>query len=138
VPVFFGFNFEGIIVVILKNINTFVLLKRIFYIILLIGGFNLTSNAQVKSTFTVSDVVKTVKFYPNPAASFINFEFDKDYDDSYSVVIFNFIGKKVTEFKVAAQKITVSLTDYYRGVYIFQLKDRLGNVIESGKFQVVK
>jgi len=138
VSVFFGFNFEVIIVVILKNINTFVLLKRIFYIILLIGGFNLTSNAQVKSTFAVSDVVKTVKFYPNPAASFINFEFDKDYNDSYSLVIFNFIGKKVTEFKIVTQKITVSLTDYYRGVYIFQLKDRLGNVIESGKFQVVK
>ncbi len=53
-------------------------------------------------------------------------------------VIFNFIGKKVEDLKVTDQKITVSLTDFYRGVYIFQLRDKQGNIIESGKFQVVK
>lgn len=111
-------------------------MKKYFYIIFFIAGFSFNSKAQSKSA--ISDAVKTVKFYPNPAVSFINFEFEKDYNNSYTVIIFNFIGKKVTEFKVSEQKITVPLADYYRGVYIFQLRDKLGNIVESGKFQIVK
>jgi hypothetical protein len=86
----------------------------------------------------VLDAVKTVKFYPNPATSFINFEFSKEYDNSYSLVIFNFIGKKIEDIKVTDEKITVSLTDFYRGIYIFQLRDKQGSIVESGKFQVAK
>ncbi|MDQ2862328.1 MAG: T9SS type A sorting domain-containing protein, partial [Bacteroidota bacterium] len=64
--------------------------------------------------------------------------FEKKYDKSYSLVIYNFIGKKMEELKPTDQKITVSLTDFYRGVYIFQLRDSQGTIVESGKFQVVK
>ncbi len=113
-------------------------MKRIFYILILIAGFHLSSKAQVKQNQVATDVVKTVKFYPNPAVNFINFEFDKNYGSSYDLVIFNFIGKKVSELKVTDQKITIPLTDYYRGVYIFQVRDKKGNITESGKFQVVK
>jgi hypothetical protein len=125
-------------VVLLNNINTFVLLKRTFYIIIiLIAGFNFNSNAQVKPVFATNEAIKTVKYFPNPAVSFINFEFEKNYNN-YTLIIFNFIGKKVTELKVSDQKITISLTDFYRGVYIFQLHDLQGNIVESGKFQVAK
>lgn len=92
----------------------------------------------MKSSFISDEAVKTIKFYPNPASSFINFEFKKDYDKSYTLFIYNFIGKKMAELKPTEQKITVALTDYYRGVYIFQLRDVQGNIVESGKFQVVK
>lgn len=111
-------------------------MKKIFYIILFTVGLQASSNAQTKHI--AADAVKTVKFYPNPASSFINFEFAEKYNDSYTLVIFNFIGKKVEDLKVTDQKITVSLTNYYRGVYIFQLRDKQGSIIESGKFQVVK
>jgi len=100
-------------------------------------GLQASSNAQVKRISNRNEI-KTVKCYPNPASSFINFELSENYNDSYDLVIFNFIGKKVEELKVTDQKITVSLTDFFRGVYIFQLRDRQGNIIESGKFQVVK
>ncbi|MEO6905783.1 MAG: T9SS type A sorting domain-containing protein [Ginsengibacter sp.] len=113
-------------------------MKRIFYIFLLVVGFQFYSNAQVKPDRITSDAVKTVKFYPNPAVSFINFEFIKNYDNSYTLVIFNFIGKKIEELKVTDEKITVSLNDFYRGIYIFQLRDKQGSVVESGKFQVAK
>lgn len=86
----------------------------------------------------MADIVKVVKVYPNPATSFINFEFDKRYEPSYTISIYNFIGKKVEDVKVTDQKLTVSLTDYYRGVYIYQLRDKQGNIVASGKFQVVK
>ena len=113
-------------------------MKRIFYIFLLVVGFQFYSNAQVKPDRITSDAVKTVKFYPNPAVSFINFEFIKNYDNSYTLVIFNFIGKKIEELKVTDEKITVSLNDFYRGIYIFQLRDKQGSIVESGKFQVAK
>jgi len=113
-------------------------LKRSFYIFLFIAVIHLSSAAQVKSTFISDNEVKTVKFYPNPAVGFINFEFQKAYDKSYNLLIFNFIGKKVVELKPSEEKITLPLTDFYRGVYIFQLRDPKGNIVESGKFQVVK
>ena len=37
-----------------------------------------------------------------------------------------------------SQRITLSLIDYNRGVYIYQLRDRSGKLVETGKFQVSK
>ena len=119
-------------------INTFVVLKKIFYIFLFIGTFHFTSTAQVKPARIANEDAKTVKIYPNPATTYINFEFDKNDLNSYSLLIFNFIGKKVEELKIVDVKMTISLIDYYRGIYIFQLRDKQGNIAESGKFQVVK
>ena len=113
-------------------------MKKIFYIFLFIAGFQFSSTAQVKSAFVGDTEVKTLKYYPNPAVSSINFEFQQAYDKSYSLLIFNFIGKKVIDLKPMEKKVTVSLTDFYRGVYIFQLRDAKGNIVESGKFQVVR
>ena len=113
-------------------------MKRIFYIFLFIAGLHFSSTAQVKSAFISDNEARTVKFYPNPAVSLINFEFQKAYNKSYNLLIFNFIGKKVIDLKPTDEKITVPLTDFYRGVYIFQLRDDKGNIVASGKFQVVK
>ena len=79
-----------------------------------------------------------VKFYPNPATSAINFEFLKEIDKPYTFQIFNFMGRKVFESSSVNAKTIVNLTDFTRGIYIFQLKDPNGKVIESGKFQVNK
>lgn len=82
--------------------------------------------------------VKVLKFYPNPAISQINFEFQKAFDKGYVLQIYNFIGKKVSETTNLTSKTSVLLTDFYRGVYIFQLRDKTGRIVESGKFQVIK
>ena len=111
-------------------------MKRIFYI-LLFTGFSLTGISQSKPA-PAQESAKVVKLYPNPAVSFINIELDKKYDPSYSIVVFSFIGKKVAEIRVTEQKINISLTDFYRGIYIYQLRDGQGNIVASGKFQVVK
>lgn len=109
------------------------------YIFLIFAGLHFSGNAQVKpAQLLLNNTQKTVKFYPNPAVSFINFEFSKNYDNSYSLIIFNFLGKKIEELKVNDIKLTVSVADFYRGVYIFQLQDNHGTIIETGKFQVIK
>jgi hypothetical protein len=79
-----------------------------------------------------------VKFYPNPATSIITFDFQSGYDKNYNLQIYNFIGKKVQEINNITPKTTVNLNDFYRGIYIFQLKDKNGKVIDTGKFQVSK
>ena len=84
--------------------------------------------------------VKFIHFYPNPAVTSINFEFPKNIDNTKvsSFQIYNFIGKKVYDTRAITAKINVPLTDYSRGVYIYQLRDNNGQIIESGKFQVIK
>lgn len=112
-------------------------MKKLFYISLLVIGFQINSFAQSKPV-SKEDAVKTVKFYPNPAVSYINFVFEKDYNNSSSLIIYNFLGKKISEQKIGEQKINLSLNNFYRGIYIFQICDQRGQVLESGKFQVVK
>ena len=79
---------------------------------------------------------KIVKFYPNPATSVINFDFQKEPDKNYNLQIFNFLGKKVHQVDNISAKTTINLGDFYRGIYIFQLRDRNGKMVDSGKFQV--
>ena len=114
-------------------------MKRIFTIIaciLLIA--TATAQTDRSSSGNAENVVKAVRFYPNPASSFINFEFKDIKLSDYSIKLFNFIGKKVLEVNNLTPRTVVSLNDFFRGVYIFQLTDRNGKVVESGKFQVVK
>ncbi len=82
---------------------------------------------------------KITHFYPNPATTYINFNFDKSVDKTYTLQIYSFIGKKMTETRVTDSKLTITLDDsYYRGIYVYQLRDQSGRMIESGKFQVIK
>lgn len=91
------------------------------------------------STVPNSDAVaKTVRFYPNPATSFITFEFRDSYNKSYNFQIFNFLGKKVYEAANISAKTVIPLGDFFQGMYIFQLRDKSGRVVDTGKFQVSK
>lgn len=80
-----------------------------------------------------------VKFYPNPATTVINFDFQKNYDKGYSIQIYSFMGgRKMYELTNIADRTSINLADFSRGVYIYQLRDKTGRVVESGKFQVSK
>lgn len=113
-------------------------MKKILYIIILIAGFGFSASAQSRLSLNSDPLVRFIKFYPNPAVTVINFEFQKSYDNLLSFQIYNFIGKKILDLKSLHQKINIPVTDFYRGVYIYQLRDKSGKILESGKFQVVK
>lgn len=98
----------------------------------------LCSSAQTRTGTLGDAAVKMVKYYPNPAVTVINFEFQKNYDKSYSFQIYNFVGKKVYELQNVNPKNTINLDQFNRGVYIYQLRDQTGKILEAGKFQVVK
>jgi hypothetical protein len=80
-----------------------------------------------------------VKLYPNPATSFVNFEISKPSDKiTYTLQIYNFMGRKMFDQVNMPERVNVNLTDYTRGVYIYQIRDNTGRIVESGKFQVSK
>jgi hypothetical protein len=79
---------------------------------------------------------KILRFFPNPATSYINFEFQKEYDRTYVVQVYNFLGKKVADIAQASPRSQIDVSGYTRGIYIYQLKDQTGKVLESGKFQI--
>lgn len=96
---------------------------------------NLVGNSPI---FDNGIVEKHIACYPNPAISYINFKFDKTVQSSSKLAIFSFTGRKMEEFNITGSIIKVSLTDYFRGLYVYQLRDANGAILESGKFQIKK
>jgi hypothetical protein len=116
------------------------LLKKLIFILSFIIGINYTSFAQNRTTSSDGTTqVKMINTYPNPATTVVNFSFQRDYSRSYSIQILNSIGKSMYKAKNIPSFLSIDLKDenFYRGVYIYQLLDRNGIVIESGKFLVV-
>ena len=103
------------------------------------AGFVPGSNGYYDSFLTAPTTSKVLRFFPNPATTVINFEFDKTVDRSYTLLICNFLGKRMTEQRITESKLVITLDDqYYRGLYIYQLRDQSNRIVESGRFQVVK
>jgi hypothetical protein len=111
-------------------------LKRFLPIISFIVFLAIQSHGQTRVPPDGGEHI--IKFYPNPAISFITFDLQKNSDKSYDMQIFNFLGKMVFEQKNIPSKTTINLNEYSRGVYIYQLRDHDGKILESGKFQVSK
>jgi hypothetical protein len=107
---------------------------RIFYILSIILFTALESKSQTNRV--PEPIARVIKFYPNPAVSQITFDFDQNLDKTCSFQVYNFVGKKVIDLPSVNQKTVINVTDFYRGVYIFQLRDKTGKMVDSGKFQV--
>ena len=112
---------------------------KIFYALSIILISSLTAKSQERTSSSPQEAsTRIIKFYPNPAITSITFDFQRSADKSYTLQIFNFLGKKVYELNNINARTMVNLTDFYRGVYIFRLSDKSGKIIDSGKFQVSK
>jgi hypothetical protein len=119
----------------------FTILKRVLTILILQIGITYTCFSQNKPFALVTQTdqpTKFIRFFPNPATTTISLEFQKGYDRSYSIEVYNFMGKKVYDIKTVSPHNIIPLYGFYRGVYIFQLHDRNGKILESSKFQVVR
>ncbi len=98
----------------------------------------ITSEGQGRREPSPDLLQRVLKVYPNPATTFTKFEFQKGFDKGFTLQVINFLGKQVYEAKNMSSNLTLDLSSYTRGVYIYQLKDQSGKVVESGKFQVSK
>lgn len=81
---------------------------------------------------------KVLKVYPNPATTRINFEVQRNNEGTFEIIIFNFLGKRINDLKNVNTTTSLDLTHYYSGIYIYQLRDAKGNLVESGKFNVIR
>lgn len=79
---------------------------------------------------------KLITCYPNPAVSYISFKFDNNVQNTSKLFIYSFTGRKMNEFNITNNLIKITLENYYRGLYVYLLRDTEGNILESGKFQV--
>lgn len=86
----------------------------------------------------IDQKIRFIQVYPNPASTNISFETTNISEKNFVLTVYNFIGKKVDEIKLTSNKANISLTNYFRGLYVYQLRDKQGQLIETGKFQVVK
>ncbi|MBD0331092.1 MAG: T9SS type A sorting domain-containing protein [Chitinophagaceae bacterium] len=112
-------------------------MKRIVFILSIILLTVTISHAQARVS-QMAAAVPIVRLFPNPATSFVTFDFDKDFQKGLSIQVYNFLGKKMYESANINQRTTINLSDYTRGVYVYQIRDHSGKMIESGKFQVSK
>ena len=112
--------------------------KMLFASITVMLLFGFEARSQNHFAPGLDQETKLVKFYPNPAISLITFDFQKRPEKTYTLQIYNFLGKKVYESLSVDQKTVISLSEFFRGIYIFMLKDQNGQVVDSGRFQVTK
>lgn len=113
-------------------------MNKILLLISIILLTTVNSKGQSSREPSPDQMQRILKVYPNPATTFTKFEFQKNFDKGYTLQVINFIGKQVFEAKNISSSTTLDLSTYNRGVYIYQLKDQSGKIVESGKFQVSK
>ncbi len=118
----------------MKNKINFVSLKRILPILFVI----LFSSFHSQGQSSPAGEAKIVRFYPNPATSYINFEVQGRYQKGLTLQVYSFLGKKMFEQQNIQEKTTVNLTEFTRGVYVYHLLDASGKIIDTNKFQVSK
>lgn len=109
-------------------------MKRILLILTIILSISITSQAQKTGSGDGGNSI--ARFYPNPAINNITFQFSNE--QNYNLQIFSFLGRKMSETANVSNKTNINLSDFTRGVYIYQLYDRSGKMVETGKFQVSK
>ena len=112
-------------------------MKRILPILSFLLFSVIYSSAQ-ESRNPIPDAAKRMSLYPNPATSYITFDVQKIDQKGLTIVVFNFLGKKMAEKQSVNEKTLLSLTDFSRGTYIYHLVDQSGKVLDTGKFQVSK
>ncbi|HEX6333888.1 MAG TPA: T9SS type A sorting domain-containing protein [Flavisolibacter sp.] len=112
-------------------------MKKFLLIVSIILLTTVHSEAQT-NTERGAQAGTILRSYPNPATTSITFDFQRSFEKGYSIQVYNLLGKKMVENANVNDRTTIDLSAFTRGVYIYQLRDKTGRIIESGKFQVSK
>lgn len=110
-------------------------MKFVFSLLLMMSS--LWGISQSRKNQGGETIRKTVA-YPNPARAFVRIQYKAAEPMPATLSIFNFMGKKQLETHQPGSNIYIDLGEFKRGIYIYQYRDRNGQVIDTGKFQVEK
>lgn len=85
----------------------------------------------------LSEIAKaglSLKVYPNPATDVLNLEID--YPEEAYVYIADITGRLIETKAIESNLAKVALSSYTSGVYLYQVKNKDGEMIKTGKFTV--
>lgn len=112
-------------------------MKPAYLLMTLLFLLGATSYAQTEPPREQAfSAVRLARCYPNPANAYIQFEIRKTANSPLRLRIYNFLGRKVIDLIRIPATLKVDLTGFARGLYIYQLSDTQGRMLESGKFLV--
>lgn len=84
----------------------------------------------------VSASAANVDAYPNPASTEVNFRVSGKI--AYSITVYDITGKKVGTSAIRNNMANVNTANYSPGLYIYQVYDKNGTLLNVGKFSVVR
>jgi len=120
----------------LKNKSKFDSLRRLLTILIFMLVAVVYGHAQEGRNPAQDQPGTSVKLYPNPATEYVTFDLQKNYQRGLTIVVYNFLGKKMYESQNVNEKTTLTLTDFNRGIYVYHDTGPSGKVLDTGKFQV--
>jgi hypothetical protein len=83
----------------------------------------------------------SIQAYPNPAIEWVRFDCANLPSDDYTLKIFNIVGKVVwkEDYQLSGNKsITLNLSEFKKGTYLYSLTDTKGNNIGTKRLVVLK
>lgn len=82
----------------------------------------------------------TVEIFPNPAGEKLWIAFSSPFKEDFNLTFFNVIGKPVftRQLSYRDSKTEISLQTLPSGIYWYQLKDKFGKILKSGKQIIVR
>ncbi len=70
------------------------------------------------------NVFESIRMYPNPTESEINFSFDTQNEDNLDVKIYNLLGKEVISQKITQKQSEIIVSNLNKGIYIVQIRSK--------------
>lgn len=109
---------------------------------LIISFFCLLATLQIDAQITrAAEPVPTppmIRLYPNPATTYVQFEFTGNVRAAGLFIYNGVMGKKMMGLTNVSGPLRISLNDFPRGLYVYHLLNANGQILEVGKFQVSK
>ena len=91
---------------------------------------------DIPSVSIASASVTSVLAYPNPSSTQITFKMSSG--ENQYIIITDITGRTLSTLPVYNKQIQVNVSAYSSGIYLYNILDKSGNVLNRGKFSVVK
>lgn len=82
----------------------------------------------------LSAAANSLNVFPNPVSDVLNFEMD--YHKAATAVVMDITGRKIATESFVLGKASLNVSNYNKGIYLYQVTNEEGKVIKAGKFIV--
>jgi hypothetical protein len=91
---------------------------------------------DVPSVKVASAIANSVLAYPNPSSTMVTFKMSAG--ENQYITITDITGRTLSTLPVYNNQIQLNVSAYSSGIYLYNILDKSGNVLNRGKFSVVK